>query len=60
MDSEIEAMFIKFTNYTKLRTDQSTLKHTVEIQNYFQEEKMVKKVNRVQFKMGQEQNNTLK
>lgn len=42
MDSEMESMFIKFTNYTKLRTDQNTLQHGVGIQNYFQEEKIVK------------------
>lgn len=43
MGSEIEAMFIKFTNYTKLRTDQSTWMHRLGIQIYFQEEKIVKK-----------------
>lgn len=43
MGSEIEAMFIKFTNYTKLRTNQSTWMHRLGIQIYFQEEKIVKK-----------------
>lgn len=41
LDSGIEAMFIKFTDDTKLRADASTLKHRVRIQNDLQKEKTV-------------------